>query len=355
MSMNLLDLAKAFDVVVSPEARKFSDKAKNKKYPLLDRVEYYEDVMNLEVGDTSLTRARNLERELDIRQLYLKFEGGNPTGTQKDRIAFAQCHDALRRGYDTITVATCGNYGAAIALAAQLAGLHNVVFIPETYHTERIQEMESLGSEVRRYGETYEDAVKYSTQQAQEQDWYDANPGGKNTSIQLIAYAEIANEIYDQLRDAPKYVGVPVSNGTLLAGIYRGFVGLYRRGRTSRIPKMIAGSSADQNPIINAFLKGLKTVEDLSPDILNETVVNEPLINWHSFDGEEALYAMRKSKGGAWYLTDEELLAQTQILNDKEGLSVLPASTAGLAALLKEHGKRDLEPDRYVAIITGKS
>jgi threonine synthase len=355
MAMNLLDLAKNFEVSVSPEARKFSDKVKNTKYPLLDRVEYYEDVMNIEVGDTSLTRARNLERDLGIRQLFLKFEGGNPTGTQKDRIAFAQCHDALRRGYDTITVATCGNYGAAIALAAQLAGLRNVVYIPESYHTLRIQEMESLGSEVRRYGETYEDAVKFSTTQADVEGWYDANPGGKNTPIQLIAYAEIANEIYDQLRDAPKFIGVPVSNGTLLAGIYRGFVGLFRRGRTSRIPKMIAGSSANQNPIIHAFINGQKHCTDLPPEVLNETSVNEPLINWHSFDGEEALYAIRKSKGGAHYLTDDELLTEAQLLSDKEGLNVLPASTAGLAALLKEHARKELEPDRYVAIITGRN
>lgn len=353
--MNLLDLARAFEVSVSPEARKYSEKVHNARLPLLDRVEYYEDVINIEVGDTSLARARNLERDLGFRQLYLKFEGGNPTGTQKDRIAFAQCHDALRRGYGTITVATCGNYGAAIALAAQLAGIKSIIYIPDTYHTLRIHEMESLGSEVRRHGETYEDAVKFSTAQAEKEDWYDANPGGKNTPIQLIAYAEIANEIYDQLRDAPKFIGVPVSNGTLLAGIYRGFVGLFRRGKTSRIPKMIAGSSADQNPIVHSFLKGLKHCEDLSPDTLHETSVNEPLINWHSFDGEEALYAIRKSKGAAHYLTDDELMAQTHMLSEKEGLNVLPASTAGLCALLKEHAKRELEPDRYVAIITGRN
>ena len=79
------------------------------------------------------------------------------------------------------------------------------------------------------------------------------------------------------------------------------------------------------------------------------------MINWHSFDGEEALYSIRKSKGAAHYLTDDELLSQTQMLLEKEGLNVLPASTAGLAGLLKEHAKRELEPDRYVAIITGRN
>lgn len=355
MSLNLLDLARNFEFAVSQEARKFADMVKDPALTLVDRVESFEDIINIEIGDTSLSRARNLERELGFRQLYLKFEGGNPTGTQKDRIAFAQCHDALRRGFDTITVATCGNYGAAVALGAQMAGLRSIIYIPETYHTLRVQEMTNLGSDVRRYGSTYEDCVTYSSVQAKENEWYDANPGGLNTPLQLIAYAEIANEIYDQLRDAPKVVGVPVSNGTLLAGIYRGFVGLYRRGKTSRVPRMIAGSSADQNPIIYSFRNNLAECQDLSPDVLRETSVNEPLINWHSFDGEEALYAIRKSQGSAFHLTDDELMTQARMLSEKEGLNVQPASTAGLAALLKEHSEEPLEPDRYVAIVTGRS
>ena len=91
-----------------------------------------------------------------FRQLYLKFEGNNPTGTQKDRIAFAQCLDSLRRGYQAITVATCGNYGAAIAVAAKLAGLKSIICIPETYSSQRIDEMSGEGAEIRRIPGSYE-------------------------------------------------------------------------------------------------------------------------------------------------------------------------------------------------------
>ena len=58
--------------------------------PLEERLEAFEDITEREVGDTTLTRARNVERDIGLRQIYLKFEGGNPSGTQKDRIAFAQ-------------------------------------------------------------------------------------------------------------------------------------------------------------------------------------------------------------------------------------------------------------------------
>ena len=53
-------------------------------------MEAFEDIIDSEVGDTSMVRARNIEREVGARQIFLKFEGGNPTGTQKDRIEFAQ-------------------------------------------------------------------------------------------------------------------------------------------------------------------------------------------------------------------------------------------------------------------------
>jgi threonine synthase len=85
-----------------------------------------------------LSRSRNIEREVGLRQPYLKFEGGNPTGAQKDRIAFAQAMDALRWGFEAITVATCGNYGVAMALAASIAGLRCIIYIPEGYHTKRV-------------------------------------------------------------------------------------------------------------------------------------------------------------------------------------------------------------------------
>ncbi|HMQ89091.1 MAG TPA: pyridoxal-phosphate dependent enzyme [Flavilitoribacter sp.] len=354
MAITLLDGVVNKEIVVGKETRELSDMVKNPDLSLVDRVESFEDIMSLEVGDTALSRARNIEREQDIRQLYLKYEGGNPTGTQKDRIAFAQVHDALRRGFDCITVATCGNYGAAMAFAAHLAGIRCVIYIPDSYHTERIREMERYHAEVRRHSGSYEDTVEFSTEIAADSDWYDGNPGGQNTPLQIRAYAEIAFEIYDQLRDAPRIVAVPVSNGTLLAGIYRGFVSLYKRGKTSRIPRMLAASSTHKNPIISSFKKGLDRCEDLRSETIRETKVNEPLINWHSFDGEEALYAINQTHGEAFHISDKKMIHQSKVLLEKEGLKVLPASTAGLIGLLELHAQQPLEPDRYVAILTAK-
>jgi threonine synthase len=352
--MNLRDGVKSAENKVSSETKKLSEFVKDKTKSLVDRLESYEDIINLEVGDTGLNRTKTLEREFNIRQLYVKYEGDNPTGTQKDRIAFAQIYDALRREYECVALATCGNYGVAVALAANLAGIICKVFIPRSFHTDRIAEMESLGAEIIRLPGTYEDVVKNSSQLARENGWYDANPGGPNTPLQISTYSQIAYEIVEELGDAPKYCATPVSNGTLLAGIYRGFVSLYKRGKTSRIPKMIAASSSHQNPIVSSFKKGLGHCKDLNPERIKETKYNEPLINWHSFDGEEALYAIRESEGDAYHISDKKMKEMTAFLLKKESIKILPASTAGLIALLEMDEKFDFEPDRFVAVLTAK-
>ena len=183
---------------------------------------------------------------------------------------------------------------------------------------------------------------------------YDANPGGANTPLQIVAYATISHEIYDHLRDAPKYIAAPVSNGTLLAGVYRGFVSLLKRGKTSRMPIFIAGSAANKNPIITSFKAGHDECKDIDPKQIKETAINEPLINWHSFDGNEALYALRQTEGEARHISDRKMREMSIFLHKKEGYRILPASTAGLIAMLEKHEQNTFINDRYVAILTGR-
>jgi threonine synthase len=214
--------------------------------------------------------------------------------------------------------------------------------------------MLNVGTQIIRVPGDYENAVRIPREQAESDDIYDANPGGTNTALQLQAYGEIAYEIYDELRDAPAVVAVPVSNGTTLGGIYRGFLSLYRRGKTSRMPRMVAGSSHGKNPIVRAILKNVPLCEDLEPQNVRETAVNEPLINWHSIDGDHALEAIRRTGGWALYASDKSMLSYARLLREREGLHVLPASTAGLVVLVEHHRREPLPGDRYVVILTGR-
>ena len=329
IQLNMVDNAKADTPLITEEITEKRGDASDRSLDISERLEVFGDIIASEVGDTLLTRARNIERETGLRQIYMKFEGGNPSGTQKDRIAFAQVEDALRRGYDTICFATCGNYGVAMSFAANLAGMKCCIYIPTNYHSSREAEMTKLGGIIIREGRDYEESVSISSKYARDFDYYDANPGGMNTSLQIKAYGEIAYEIYDELRDAPAAIAVPVSNGTTLVGIYRGFQQLYRRGKTSRIPRIIAGSSSYKNPIISSFKKKLPECVDLEPTKIKESIVNEPLINWHSIDGDLALDAIYKTSGWAFDGSDRKMIYYSNFIKKNEGFSVLPCCNSG--------------------------
>jgi threonine synthase len=117
---------------------------------------------------------------------------------------------------------------------------------------------------------------------------------------------------------------------------------------------MVAGSSFGKNPIVRAYLKRVATCEDLPPSKIRETAVNEPLINWSSIDGDHALHAIRGSAGWASFVSDRNMLRLSKVVREQQGLSVLPAATAGLVALLEFHKSGALPSDRYVVILTGR-
>ena len=87
---------------------------------------------------------------------------------------------------------------------------------------------------------------------------------------------------------------------------------------------------------------------------MRETRINEPLVNWHSIDGDHALQAVRETGGWASYASDKNMSRLSRLLREREGLNVLPASTAGLAALAQRQTETPLAPDRYVVVLTGR-
>ena len=286
------------------------------------------------IGDTIFTHSRNLEQLLGYSNIYLKIEGGNPTGTMKDRAAYACLRVAKEKGYRELAIASCGNFGASFVYISRIFGITTHVYIPEKYHTPRIAEIERLGGVIHRSPGTYEEVVDSSGTEAFKRGWYNANPGTpENKHVSIEAYATIAYEIVDRMGRVPDAVAVPTSNGTTLAGINHGFQNLLKAGKTKKIPSVIAASTSGGNPIVSSFLAGKRKIVDLKPEGIDETSVNEPLVSWKSLDGQEALDALWESKGWAVHVTDGEMERYSDIVAREEGLAVLPASCASLAAL----------------------
>ncbi len=316
-----------------------------------------EEINMYGIGDTIFTRSRNIEKLLDFSQIWLKFEGGNPTGTMKDRATYA-CLKLARKGrFGALAIASCGNFGASFVHLSKIFGIEPHVYVPSQYHTPRIQEMERAGGVLHRAPGTYEELVELAGKEAEENGWFNANPGvDANTKVSMEAYATISQEIFERLGHAPDVVSVPVGNGTTLAGVHLGFKALRERGEADKVPVMVAASTAGGNPVVRCFLRGLKKIKDLKPSEIVETEHNEPLVSWRSLDGQKALDCLWESGGWATYVSDDNLLTFSEILAHEEGLLVLPASASSLAAVaeyakVSSGEKRDRS---YVAVLTGR-
>lgn len=302
------------------------------------------------VGDTPLRRAPHLAEAIGIEGLHVKLEGANPTGTQKDRIARLEVGVAVAQGCSSVTVASCGNFGVAVAHAAFVHDVGCHVFVPESFAGERIELMEGLGAVVHAVPGTYEDAVTASRKAALQEGHFDANPGGPNTLRTLAGYSKIAEEIVGQLGFTPDAVGAPIGNGSTLAGIHLGFRTAWAQGRAAAMPKVFGGSSGNNNPVPPSFSRGQERCTPLDPRAVTETEVNEPLVNWDALDGTACLTAIQDSQGGAYGFDDDELLRlHAALLQD--GIDAHPASLAAAAALGEALRDGSLSADATVVVV----
>ena len=308
------------------------------------------------IGDTLFTRLKNMEKLLDFSKFYVKFEAGNPTGTMKDRAGYATLNHAKENEFETIAVASCGNFGASIVKLSKIFEITPHVYIPESFHSPRIAEMEKMGGIIHRAPGTYEDLVDLCAVEAEEQGWYNGNPGIEdNSRVCYEAYERIAYEIFDELEYAPDAVSVSVGNGTCFTGVFRGFRNMFRKGETDKVPVMIAASTIGGNPIISSFNAGKRKIKDLKPESISETVVNEPILNWKSLDGQDALDALWESEGYASAVSDEFMVTFSDLLMREEGLSVLPASAASVAAMSEYVKERSTPKDKcFVSVLTSR-
>lgn len=305
-------------------------------------------------GGTPLFRADRLGKNLRLNNLFVKFEGANATGTQKDRISRLHVLNAINNGYDTVAVATCGNYGASLSHFASMYGVKSVVAVPSDYAGSRITEIGMNGAGIIRYNGRYEESVEYLSDISRDNSWYDANPGSMNSALDSRGYSSIAYEIVEQLGHAPEYVSVPVGNGTTLYGIFMGFRELRNRGITEAIPRMIAAGSASGSPVVHAWKAGDKRVPVLEPASIMESTVNEPLIAYRSLDGQHALDAIYESGGYAAYVTDSEMVRYSAAAERLESLSVLPASASAIAAVHRNLAGCCRESE-IVIVLTGRN
>ncbi|MBE0672083.1 MAG: threonine synthase [Anaerolineales bacterium] len=285
-------------------------------------------------GDTPLIPMPRLSRQLGC-ELFVKFEGLNPTGSFKDRGMTAAISEAVGRGAETVICASTGNTAASAAAYAARAGLRSIVLIPEgKVAVGKLAGAIAYGAEVIQIRGSFDDALTLVVEITQK------TPIALVNSInpfRIEGQKTAAFEICDDLGSAPDWLCLPVGNAGNITSYWAGFK-QYQKG----LPQVLGVQAAGAAPLVLGH-----------PVEKPETVATAIRIGKPA-RGEQALDAARESNGMIIAVPDEKILAAQKILAE-EGVWVEPASAAGLAGLLAESatGKFEAKGKRIVIVCTG--
>lgn len=300
---------------------------------LLDLPAHTKNISLLE-GSTPLIPMPRLSRELGC-ELFVKYEGLNPTGSFKDRGMTAAISEAVGRGAQTVICASTGNTAASAAAYAARAGIRSIVLIPEgKVAAGKLAGAIAYGAEVIQIQGSFDDALTLVVEITQK------TPIALVNSInpfRIEGQKTAAFEVCDDLGSAPDWLCLPVGNAGNITSYWAGFK-QYEEG----LPSVLGVQASGAAPLV------LGHAVDMPETIATAIRIGKPARR------EQALAAAQESNGKIIAVSDEEILSAQRILA-AEGVWVEPASAAGLAGLLAESivGKVDAKGKRVVVVCTG--
>lgn len=291
-------------------------------------------VISLNEGDTPLIPMPRLSKELGC-EIFVKYEGLNPTGSFKDRGMTTAISEAIGRGAETVICASTGNTAASAAAYAARASIRSIVLIPEgKVAVGKLAGAIAYGAEVIQIQGSFDDALSLVVEITQK------TPIALVNSInpfRIEGQKTAAFEICDDLGFAPDWLCLPVGNAGNITSYWAGFK-QYQKG----LPHLLGVQAEGAAPLVYG-----------QPVDKPETIATAIRIGKPA-RGEQALEAAGESKGKIIAVSDEEILSAQKILAG-EGIWVEPASAAGVAGLIAESSRPTFEAkgQKVVVVCTG--
>jgi threonine synthase len=297
-------------------------------------------VITLNEGNTPLIKAHNIEKELGGIELYLKYEGLNPTGSFKDRGMTMAISKAAEEGSNTVMCASTGNTSASAAAYAARAGMRCIVLIPNNkIALGKLAQAMAYGAEIVAIDGNFDQALQLVREITS------SHPITLVNSInpfRIEGQKTGAFEVCDQLDGVPDYLAIPVGNAGNITAYWKGFKQYYEGGVISVLPKMLGFQAAGAAPIVeNRVIEHPETIA---------TAIR--IGNPASWKG--ASNAITESEGHIDKVTDDEILEAYKLLASAEGVFAEPASCASVAGVIKLSRRGFFKRgQRVVCILTG--
>ncbi len=280
-------------------------------------------IIDLGEGNTPLIKLHNIPREMGLDvELYVKYEGLNPTGSFKDRGMCMAVTKAVEEGSKAIICASTGNTSAAAAAYAARAGITAFVLIPDgKIALGKLAQAMMHGAVVIQIKGNFDDGMQLVKEVGEEAPVTIVN---SINPFRLQGQKTAAFEIVEELGGAPDFHCLPVGNAGNISAHWMGYVEYAEDGVASSRPKMVGYQAAGAAP----FLRGEMVDEP-------ETVATAIRIG-HPQSWEKAWNVQKES--GGWFdeCTDEEILAAQKLLAEKEGVFCEPASATSVAGALRD-------------------
>ena len=285
-------------------------------------VDEFTPIVTLNEGNTPLIKADNLARKLELdAEIYLKFEGSNPTGSFKDRGMTMAVTKAKEAGSNAIICASTGNTSASAAAYGARAGLKTYVLIPDGYIAlGKLSQAMMYGAEIIAIQGNFDQALEVVRKISEE---YPITLVNSVNTYRIEGQKTGAFEICDALGQAPDYHFIPVGNAGNITAYWKGYKEYNEKGKINNLPKMM-GFEAEGAA---AIVRGERI---MNPETIATAIRIGNPASW-----EKAEAARDESKGTISSVNDDEIMTAYKLIANCEGVLAEPASAASVAGLIK--------------------
>jgi threonine synthase len=298
-------------------------------------------VITLNEGNTPLIYACHLSSLVGKNcQVYLKYEGLNPTGSFKDRGMTLAISKACEEGSKAVMCASTGNTSASAAAYSARAGLKCIVLIPKgAIALGKLSQALIHGAVVLAIDGNFDTALELAKSITKD---YPITLVNSLNPYRIEGQKTASFEICDHLGDAPDFQVIPVGNAGNITAYWKGYKEYKRDGKSKKLPVMLGFQAQGSAPIVRGY--PIKDPETIATAIR----IGNPA-SW-----KQAEAARDESGGLIDMVSDKEILNAYKMLAEIEGVFAEPASAASVAGLLKLIKKGYFKKSsRIVCILTG--
>ena len=296
-------------------------------------------IISLKEGGTPLIEVQSISNRIGKNvQVFVKYDGLNPTGSFKDRGMTMAISKAKEAGCEAVICASTGNTSASAAAYASRGGMRSFVVIPDGYVAQgKLAQALVYGAEVLAIKGNFDKALDIVRELSNK---YPITLVNSVNPYRLQGQKTAAFEIIEYLGNAPDWLCIPMGNAGNISAYWMGFQEFFNNKKSKQLPRMMGFQASGSAPLVEG--KSVSNPETIATAIRIGNPVNK----------EKALKVREESNGRFSSVSDLEILNAYKILGREEGIFCEPASAASVAGLLKN--KKDVPKDStIVCVLTG--